>query len=145
MKPSLRLTNALHILVYVATARPTDSLSSATIADSINTNPSRVRALLAELQNADILCRQGPYPGRPVLAKDSKDITFAEVLQAVEDCAAVFALDKHTNPDCPVGSSIGSALSKYYGEIDQAVMAVMGEMTLFDLVEDVKKNQTLPI
>ncbi|GAP03306.1 transcriptional regulator [Fructobacillus pseudoficulneus] len=141
MKPSLRLTNALHILVYIAAARPDDSLSSKTIAGSINTNPSRVRALLSDLQNAGILKREGDYPGRPVLARDSQAITFADVLQAVEDCASVFALDKHTNPECPVGSSIGQALSKYYDEIDRDVLAILNKMVLADLVNDVREIQ----
>ncbi|GAO99127.1 Rrf2 family transcriptional regulator [Fructobacillus ficulneus] len=139
MKPSLRLTNALHILVYVAAARPTDSLSSKIIAGSINTNPSRVRALLADLQNAGLLKREGDYPGRPVLAKPSAEISFADVLQAVEDCAAVFPIDEHTNPDCPVGSAMGQSLSKYYQEIDHQVIETMSKMKLSDLVADVTK------
>ncbi|MBS9338705.1 Rrf2 family transcriptional regulator [Fructobacillus sp. M2-14] len=58
MKPSLKLTNAVHILVYIANTKPGDRVVSKDIAQSVNTNPSRVRALMSDLFSASVLNRR---------------------------------------------------------------------------------------
>lgn len=140
MKPSLKLTNAIHILIYIARADKQSSYSSKSIADSVNTNPSRIRALMSDLQNADIIKREGDHFSRPILAKPASEITMADVLMAVDPSSATFPLDNKVNEECPIAQHVNPVLSSYYDLIDQSLIKKMSSIAFSDILKDVNER-----
>ncbi|GAP01681.1 transcriptional regulator [Fructobacillus fructosus] len=140
MKPSLKLTNAIHILIYISTTDQKATCSSKEIAASVNTNPSRIRALMADLQSAGIIERLGDHFSRPVLAKPAAAISLADVLQAVDPNPGVFPLDNKVSDDCPIAQQVNPVLSTYYEEIDRALIEKMAEINLENILQDVNQR-----
>ncbi|MBS9336880.1 Rrf2 family transcriptional regulator [Fructobacillus parabroussonetiae] len=140
MKPSLKLTNAIHILIYIARADKQTSFSSKAIAESVNTNPSRIRALMADMQAASIIKREGDHFSRPILAKPAKDISMAAILKAVDPDSSVFPLDNKVNDDCPIAQQVNPVLSSYYEELDQNLLKKMAGISFEAILEDVNQK-----
>lgn len=139
MKYSHRLSDAIHILTYIgASDIVEDDLSSRAIAGSINSNPSLVRRLMSALKNAGIINSE---PGRAAvsLSRETNQITLFDVYKAIEE-PDLFHVDEETNQKCPIGANIQSALHKAYDEIQQQAEKEMQQITLQDIVDDVKKN-----
>lgn len=140
MKPSLKLTNAIHILIYIARADKETKFSSKEIAASVNTNPSRIRALMADMQAAQIIKREGDHFSRPILAKPAKDINMADVLRAVDPDSSVFPLDNKVNNDCPIAKQVNPVLSSYYDALDQSLLQKMAGISFEEILEDVNQK-----
>ncbi|MBS9335145.1 Rrf2 family transcriptional regulator [Fructobacillus sp. M1-13] len=139
MKPSLKLTNAIHILLYIARADNETKFSSKDIAASVNTNPSRIRALMADMMAADIIKREGDHFSRPILSKPASAISMAAILKAVDPDSSVFPLDNKVNNDCPIAKQVNPVLSSYYESLDQSLYQQMATISLEDILEDVNQ------
>ncbi|MFD1464748.1 Rrf2 family transcriptional regulator [Lapidilactobacillus mulanensis] len=134
MKYSHRLSDAIHILVFVVINADGD-LSSQSIADSIQSNPSLVRRLMSRLVKAELLVSR---PGRvaPHLARPANTITLLEIYRATEDNQELLHLDRETNPRYMVGRLIQDTLASTYSEIQAAAEAKMAQISLQDIVDD---------
>lgn len=82
MKNSLKLSRAIHILVFMDSIGG-DRLTSDEIAKSIRTNPGCVRQLMSSLREAGIINSTQGHP-KPEIAKELKDITMLDIYNAVE-------------------------------------------------------------
>lgn len=133
MKYSTKLSDSIHILVFIYT-NPGDDLSSATIARSLQTNPSCVRQFMMKLRKAGILNSVAGH-AKPTLAREAKNITMLDIYRAVEGEKPLLHLDTHTNPECGVGVNIQYAIQEYYDEIQKIVEEKMSYITLEDIVE----------
>ncbi len=133
MKYSTRLSDAVHILVFIQQSEiPT--ISSSDIATSIQTNPSYVRQIMAQLKAAGLL-NSSRGQATPELGKSTQEITLLEVYKAVEKDKPLLHLDTHTNPKCGVGVNIQLALADYYKHIQNVVETSMQKITLQDIIE----------
>ncbi|MCO0832127.1 Rrf2 family transcriptional regulator [Fructobacillus sp. W13] len=139
MKPSMKLTNAVHVLLYIARKDNNISYSSKAVAESVNTNPSRIRAIMAELTNAAIIKREGGPMSRPILARPASEISLADILKAV-DSAAIFQLDSKVNQHCPLASQVNPALAVYYQQFEDHLLEDMENVSLGDLIADVNQQ-----
>ena len=83
MKYSTRLSDAVHLLLFIH-LEPDADLSSAAIAASIHTNPACVRQMMSRLREAGLL-RSTQGRARPSLARDIGEITLLDVYRAVEE------------------------------------------------------------
>ncbi len=133
MRYSTKVSDAVHILAYIH-LNPIHSLTSDSIAESIQTNPGCVRQLMSKLRRADLLVSVTGHP-KPALAKAPEEITLLDVYRAVEQDKPLLHLDTHTNPECGVGVNIQLALQEYYDEIQQAAEQRMAEITLRDILD----------
>lgn len=133
MKYSTRLSDAVHILVFIHQS-DSDTITSADIAKSIQTNPSYVRQIMAQLKAAGILLSSRGQ-ATPQLAKPAPEITLLEVYKAVEKEKPLLHLDTHTNPECGVGINIQLALADFYAQIQKGAENSMQEITLQDIIE----------
>ena len=77
MKYSTRLSDAVHILVFIQQSDST-TVSSADIAVSIKTNPSYVRQIMANLKAAGLL-NASRGQATPELAKSPEEITLLDI------------------------------------------------------------------
>ena len=117
MKYSTRLSDAVHILVFIQQSG-SSTVSSSDIAVSICTNPSYVRQIMAKLKAAGLL-HSSRGQAAPKLGKLPREITLLEIYKAVEKEKPLLHLDTHTNPECGVGVNIRLALSDFYAQIQK--------------------------
>lgn len=133
MKYSTRLSDAVHILVFIQQSdNPT--ISSADIATSIQTNSSYVRQIMAQLKAACLLSSSRGQ-ATPELGKPPQEITLLEIYKAVEKDKPLLHLDTHTNPECGVGVNIQLALAEHYKQIQKDAETSMQKITLQDIIE----------
>lgn len=132
MKYSTKLSQAVHILVFIKLG-PSSDLSSTAIAKSIQTNPGCVRQIMMKLREAGLLNSVTGH-AKPSLAKEPIDITLLDLYRAVEGTKPLLHLDTQTNPQCGVGINIQLSLQKYYDEIQEAAEHKMREITLDHII-----------
>ena len=131
MKYSTRLSDAVHLLLFIH-LEPDSDLSSAAIAASIRTNPACVRQMMSRLREAGLL-RSTQGRARPSLARDIGEITLLDVYRAVEGRKPLLHLDTHTNPECGVGMCIQRTLQTYFDRIQARSEEEMGRISLRDI------------
>lgn len=132
MKYSTKLSDAVHIMAFIA-INPEADLSSSAIAVSVQTNPAFVRQIMMKLRKAGLMSSVTGHV-KPSLTKPAEQITLLDVYKAVEGDKPLLHLDTHTNPDCGVGMNIQLALQDYYQEVQDAAEKRMREITLQDIL-----------
>lgn len=141
MKFSHKLSDAVHLLAYIEIF-PDDDLSSRAIARSIVTNPSMVRSLMMDLRKAGLLkTKQGS--AEPELAKKPEEISLYDIFAAVDMDHHLLHVDEDTEQKCPVGGNIQGPLAKAYAEVEEAAFAKMQEISLQEIVDQIKEEGQL--
>lgn len=133
MKYSTKLSDAIHILAFIALHPDTD-LTSEKIAESIQTNPAYVRQLMSALRRGELLLSVKGHP-RPSLAKMPCQITLLEAYRAVEGNKPLLHQDTHTNPACGVGVNIQLVLRDCYDLIQERAEEAMRSITLQEILD----------
>lgn len=143
MKYSTKLSDSVHILVFIALS-DNQTLSSADMAVSIQTNPAYVRQLMAKLKASELIqSRRGQ--ATPAIGKPPKDITLLEIYRAVEGEKPLLHLDTHTNPECGIGVNIQLALADYYARIQEHAEQEMQHITLQNIIDSYHQRTNQPI
>ena len=136
MKYSHRLSDAVHILVYIEIL---GSASSSTIADSVNSNPSLIRRLIARMVKAGILNRKGKGTEIALsLTRPANQVSLLDVYQAVEDHQHFLNVDQEVNHNQPLGRSMPAVLSEAYGQVQIAAEQEMAQIGLQSVVDAVR-------
>ncbi|MGP3534093.1 Rrf2 family transcriptional regulator [Microbacterium sp. RD1] len=139
MSANSRLTIAAHALTWIGLyqRRGHSVATSEQVAKSVNTNPVVIRRLLTEMRTAGLAeSRRGAGAGW-TLSRDMADITLLDVYRAIEP-GPLFALHRSTpDPDCVVGSGIGSAMTAVYSQVEDVLHQQLGKVTLEDVLRDV--------
>ena len=133
MKYSTKLSDTVHVMVLIAINQE-KSLSSASIAESVHTNPGFVRQLMLKLKKAELMTSVAGY-ARPSLSKPAEQITLLDIYKAVEGDKPLLHLDTHTNPECGVGINIQLSLQGFYNEIQKDAEEKMNTITLQDIID----------
>ncbi len=141
MRESCRFSMAVHAMTVLAhRTRDGGPMTSAEMADSINTNPVIVRRLLAALGQAGLVETRPGNGGGAWLARDASRITLDQVHRAVEPDTGLIAMHDDTNSDCPVGATIGAVLSKAIQRAEDAAHAALEGITLAEMVQATAKH-----
>jgi len=140
MKYSTKLSDTVHVMVLIAINQE-KSLSSASIAESVHTNPGFVRQLMLKLKKAGLMTSVAGH-ARPSLSKPADQITLLDIYKAVEGEKPLLHLDTHTNPDCGVGINIQLSLQEFYNEIQKTAEEKMNMITLQDIIPIISEHQS---
>ncbi|MFJ7972988.1 Rrf2 family transcriptional regulator [Psychrobacillus sp. NPDC096389] len=135
MKISSRFTVAVHILSLVTLDRNV-ICTSEWIAESVNTNPVVIRRIMGMLKKAEFIdIKRGT--GGITLQKPLSDITLLDVYHAVDvvDEGELFQMHENPNPNCPVGANIQGVLELILFRAQDAMEAVLKEVTMDELVQ----------
>ncbi len=139
MQISTKFTIAIHILVAIDYFGDQETVNSASLADSIGSNPVIIRNLMSELKHAGLIdTKRGP--GGIKLLKPLDQITFYDVYLAVEkNKDELFNFHEHVNLNCPVGRNIHQALSDKLLKIQRNFEDDLKRQTVGDVEKDVVK------
>lgn len=130
---------AVHVLAVLA-YKEGDRVTSAFLADSVNTNPVIIRRLLLSLQKARLVetCKGAGSGSR--LSRSPRRINLAEVYRAVEDAESFAKPTRKPNAACPVGHCISEALSRLFASAQRAMEMDLAKTTLADVMDAVKAS-----
>ena len=113
MRLSVKLSVAVHCLVFISEYGESAKVTGERLAMSGGTNPVIVRGILSSLKKAGIInVKSGT--GGATLALPPEKITLGMVYSALKTKADGCIFAKHTSPSrlCPVGRNISAVLDK---------------------------------
>jgi len=121
---------SLHIMTLLA-YYPGEFHSSAAIAESLNINPVLVRKELKALKNGSLIESKEGKNGGVKLGKAAKDISLADIFEAVKGGNHVLNLSNNV-PDvnCKIGGQINEKLLSIFDNVDDAILAILKPQTL---------------
>ncbi len=137
MQISSRVTIAVHVLAAIDIFQDEHKITSDFLASSIQVNPVIIRRVMQQLKAAQLIeVKRGT--GGMHIAKDTKDITFYDIFEAVDSLENGQLFHFHENPskDCPVGRNIHHGLDDKLVRIQQAMENEMKQITLKDIIDD---------
>ncbi|MGP4116822.1 Rrf2 family transcriptional regulator [Levilactobacillus zymae] len=135
-----QLSDTLHVLTYVAYFGGR-KITSQEMASSLETSPSLVRKIMANLKQHGLLV-QTHGTTNLALAREPQAITLRDVYRTLPGDPTLLNVDRHTSEHCPVGVAMPQTLSHYYSEIQAAAEAQMARISLQDILNDVRLQTT---
>ena len=130
---------AVHVLILISESPP--PINSDQMAESVGTNASYVRKILALLKKAGIVDGHRGISGCTMLIP-SEQLTLLQIYQAVMEQPKPHLLDIHQNPNdrCVVGRHIRSVLTDMFGEVEYAFADSLAEKTLADCIAEIRNK-----
>jgi Rrf2 family protein len=134
MAANTRFATGVHVLVLLA-AHPDSLQTSADLAAELNTNPVVIRRILSSLQQADLIQSQKGPSGGSRLLRSPKEITLADVFEAVETNTRLHV------PSANSGSAVAvnALLEKAYAESTRCLIEQLDKTTLSQMIKRVGK------
>lgn len=143
MNPSSRFVVATHILTglhLITEHSGLKSVTSDTIAESVNTNPVVIRRLLGQLRKAGLVRSQSGARGGFSIALPVEKISLLDVYRATEDGSLFHFHYTEPNQICPVGCTIQESMKSVCSEAEEAVANVLENRTIADLAAEMMEN-----
>ena len=134
MPASCQFASGVHILALLAQS-PDTFRTSNEIAESTMTHPAAVRRLMASLQEAGVVETQKGPGGGVRLAKLPRQITLAEVYQAVETSEPLHLPHTAPNKNCPIGQAMQRILEEIFSRAESALTRELARTSLSDVLE----------
>jgi Rrf2 family protein len=117
-----------------------NSFGSKEFAISLNTNPVVIRRILGALREAGIVESKAGRSGGWLLARSPKQITLADVYQALEQEVTMFGMHSQTPcKTCPVGKNIPDILRGEYTKAEKAMMHELKKTTVADMAQQIEQ------
>lgn len=140
MANNIQFSIAVHILAGLACGCGEKGVTSSHLAQSVNTSASFVRRTLAKLSKAGLIETATGKAGACWLAKDAKNISLLDIYRAVDAPKAFAIHDYSEQKECYVSCHIKTALEKALAKTQKAMESSLAEITLAQIVSDVKKK-----
>ena len=134
---SVQFTVAAHIMAALGYYRG-EEISSATLADSVNADPTFVRKSLSKLSKAGLVETKRGQSGASVLARPPQKITLLDIYRA---SAAPPAFAIHSYPvekRCPVSRNLKECMSGVLSQAQYSFERSLEKITLADLVDQIR-------
>ena len=130
---------AVHVMILISES-PTP-INSDQMAESVGTNASYIRKILALLKKAEIVDGHRGMSGYS-LSVSPEQLTLLQVYQAVMEDPQIHLLDIHQNASdqCIVGRHIRPVLTDMFADIEQAFARSLADKTLADCIADIRKR-----
>ncbi|GER65564.1 Rrf2 family transcriptional regulator [Weizmannia acidilactici] len=143
MSISSRFAVGIHILALLEINKNGVNASEF-LAKSVNTNPVVIRKIMGMLKNAGLIHVRPGVAGAE-LARDINEITLLDIYKAVNVVKEneLFSIHDHPNPECPVGRNIQGTVQAVFACAQSAMEKVLGNVTLENIVKEIKKKEKL--
>lgn len=130
---------AVHILILISESQ--SPINSDMMAESVGTNASYIRKILAMLKKAGIVDGHKGISGYRLIA-DREKLTLLSIYRAVADQPNIHLFDIHKNPNdrCVVGRNIRPVLSDMFADLERQIVSSLDSLTLSDCIEGIRKR-----
>ncbi|MBC1424046.1 Rrf2 family transcriptional regulator [Listeria seeligeri] len=136
MKYSKATNYALHTMVYLANLSAEKSVGVKELASKQNVSPTYLSKVLTMLVKADFVESITGVNGGYKLAKPATNISFLDVIQAIEGKMAFFHCDPknhaESKPHCLIGEVMGNA--------EQEMENYLSKQTIGSIVVEIEKH-----
>ena len=128
---------AVHVLILISEAPA--PVSSEQMAESVGTNASYIRKILALLKKAEIVDSHRGISGYSLTIAPDK-LTLLQIYQAVTEEGKPHLLDIHQNPSdrCVVGQRIKPVLTGMFADIEAAFADFLRGKNLADCIASIR-------
>ena len=136
---SVQFTVAAHIMAALAYHHG-EEISSATLADSVNADPTFVRKSLSKLSKAGLVVTRRGKSGASVLARPARQITLLDIYRA-SAAPAAFAIHSYpVDKKCPVSCHLKESMSEVLSQAQYSFERSLAKMTLASLVGQIREK-----
>ena len=140
MPASCQFAIGVHTLALLAQS-PDAFRTSNEIAESTMTHPVVVRRLVAGLQEAGVVETQKGPGGGVRLAKLPRQITLADIYNAVETSEPLHLPHTPPNKNCPIGHAMQRILEEIFSRAESALTCELSRTTLSEVLESAMTRQ----
>ena len=140
MKYSTKLSDTVHVMVLIAINQE-KSLSSASIAESVHTNPGFVRQLMIKLKKAGLVETKEGIDGGYHCIEETDQISLHTIAEAL-DFTFVSSGWKSgsTEMKCLIASGMGGLMEKVYEDLNNQCMERLKKIAIKDLDKEIFKS-----
>lgn len=139
MNTNQRFAISIHALTLLAAS--SDPLTSEMIASSVDTHPVVIRRALAGLRAHGLVrSKPGAHGGWKLLRRPNQ-IALRDVYRSLDE-EDVLTIHRHPNKYCPIGKNIKVALQNVFDEAQTQMEKSLGNHTVADILEDVRKRKS---
>lgn len=130
---------AVHVLILVSESP--QPMTSDQMAESVGTNASYIRKILALLKKAGIVDGHRGVSGYSLLVAPDQ-LTLLRVYRAVSEEEQTRLLDIHQNPSdlCMVGRHIRPVLTELFAQVEDSFARSLAGKTLADCMDAIRKR-----
>jgi len=118
---------ALHIMVYLVKQEGKDNLSLQPLASHMNISPTYLSKILTQLVKADLIQSTTGVNGGYILRKPKDEISFYDVIQAIEGSGALFT--------CEMGENHACSIENVMREAEEKMVKHLKEKSIYDFVQ----------
>jgi len=136
---SVQFAVAAHIMAALGYFHGQE-ITSATLAESVNADPTFVRKSLSKLSKAGLVVTTRGKGGASVLARPPRQITLLDIYRA---SAAPPAFAIHSYPvdkRCPVSCHLKESMSELLSQAQNSFERSLAKITLADLVGQIRRK-----
>jgi Rrf2 family transcriptional repressor of oqxAB len=136
----VRFPTALQMMLSLALAQAegVERLSSAQLAEGIDSNPTFVRRLLAPLIQAGLVRSAMGRDGGVSLSADAAAITLGEIYKAIMGDKKLWTGRSDIPHRCLVSSNVERFFGNLADEVDESVLRLLGTRTLADALLELR-------
>ncbi len=137
---SVQFSVAAHIMAALGYYHG-EEISSATLADSVNADPTFVRKSLSKLSKAGLVVTKRGKSGASVLARPPRQITLLDIYRA---SAAPPAFAIHSYPAekrCPVSCNLKECMAGVLSQVQDSFEKSLAKITLADLLMQIREKR----
>jgi Rrf2 family protein len=117
-----------------------EEISSATLADSVNADPTFVRKSLSKLSKAGLVVTKRGKSGASVLVRSPRQITLLDIYRA-SAAPPTFAIHSYpVEKRCPVSCHLKECMSEVLSQAQYSFERSLAKMTLANLVGQIREK-----
>jgi len=134
---SVQFAVAAHVMAALAYHHG-EEISSATLADSVNADPTFVRKSLSKLSKAGLVVTKRGKSGASVLVRSPRQITLLDIYRA-SAAPPTFAIHSYpVEKRCPVSCHLKECMSEVLSQAQYSFERSLAKMTLANLVGQIR-------
>jgi len=131
MKFSKATDYALHTMLFLAAATPEKPVGVQLLAEKQKVSPTYLSKILTKLVKAGMIESTTGVNGGYRLKRNWEDITFLDIIHAIEGSASLFDCSFNHGPDCPIQKVVLAAEEKMEEHLrNQKVSDLVQEMNI---------------
>jgi Rrf2 family protein len=116
-----------------------EEVSSATLAGSVNADPTFVRKSLSKLSKAGLVVTKRGKSGSSVLARPPRQITLLDIYRA-SAAPPTFAIHSYpVEKKCPISSNIKGCMSSVLKKAQNSFENTLDQITLAEIVGEIRR------